>query len=885
MKLFFQMYHTAKKLGNFTGQDMFLPVFASSDVEVYPFQMAAVDFAVYSPYRKGIILCDESGLGKSYEAMFLIVQKWYERKKVLLVVPNDTLLNQWIDMIENHYTVPYTVIADREQWIENESDFEQEGIVVTTYDFLEEYSDYAKLIPWDLTVFEEATALCSVYQEENKQAKQLKEIAEHSFKLLLTGTPIEKNIMDLYGLIYFIDENILMEEQAFLKRYLRQPENYQELAQSVSRYCFRTLRSQAKQYAKITNRLFITKEYTLSKQEQELYNRIYMYCNQPEKLAFPEINPYDLTLKLLDLQGSSTAAILQTINGIIKRLKEIPNAQEELEAFEEMKQIAVNISIDSKTKELLTALQKGFQILEKAGARKKAVIFTSNSATQKYLYQCLKEQYKTVLFHHSADYRVIKQFKEEAELLISTDYGARGFHLAESAFVIHYDLLYNSLKMEQRIDRCHRLGQENDIISLAFIDKNNFADVRKLELINKRMLVADGVFGISDKVVGNFTENMQKAFQELAKEMRTKKQIEKDYQATLEYYEEENRKLVAKAEASLYTTFTKKIADRVKITPQYAKEKSKEINQKLWEVVKWYFEERNKTETDCYYIIDEKEQTITASNYEELPILFYYWTGSKNKKYRSLKKYGMSNNFKPHTGRITLTSVIGRGILHEIACADKGSLILNAEIEPCTIGFYTVSIYKKKAFKELVREYYTFAGETKTGKLLTEEECKKIFTMPLLDSTEEGDRKPHWLRTSSKRNKLDRLIDTQLFLEKQKHELDNAQAEEVDRIKLLAKRKKTELDHTIRRIKIQMEKMEREKTAFQNDRFKILAINKKLNKMQQEWKQKKEQQFFEEMQIDMEAENEIDEFFKKEKLFAEVVREFIIDVKGTNESE
>ena len=125
--------------------------------------------------------------------------------------------------------------------------------------------------------------------------------------------------MDLYGLIWFIDETLLPGEKEFLARYLRRPENYPELSERVSRYCFRTLRSQAKHYAKVTERVLLTVEYTPGKAERQLYDLLYAYINQPEKRAFPEMNQYDLALRLLGLLGSSTAAILQTIKGIVKR--------------------------------------------------------------------------------------------------------------------------------------------------------------------------------------------------------------------------------------------------------------------------------------------------------------------------------------------------------------------------------------------------------------------------------------------------------------------------------------------------------------------------------------------------------------------------------------
>ena len=128
------------------------------------------------------------------------------------------LLHQWTEMLDRFYTVPYVVLTSRKEWQahsapDHPNAFIQDAIVVTTYDFAADNEEAAKVVNWDLTVFEEANALSPVYQEDNKQAKALKRIAGDSFKLLLTGTPIEKNIMDLYGLIWFIDEKRCCREK------------------------------------------------------------------------------------------------------------------------------------------------------------------------------------------------------------------------------------------------------------------------------------------------------------------------------------------------------------------------------------------------------------------------------------------------------------------------------------------------------------------------------------------------------------------------------------------------------------------------------------------------------------------------------------------------
>ena len=877
----FHAYYKARLLEQLPEAEQFLPVFASSDIEIYPFQIAAASFALRSPYQKGAVLCDEAGMGKSHEAMLVINQKWLEGySRILLVIPNADLLHQWTEMLERFYTVPYVVLTNRDQWRQNTSEdnsnaFIQDAIVITTYDFAADNEEAAKVVNWDLTVFEEANALSPVYQEDNKQAKALKRIAGDSFKLLLTGTPIEKNIMDLYGLIWFIDKTLLPGEKEFLARYLRRPENYPELSERVSRYCFRTLRSQAKHYAKVTERVLLTVEYTPGKAERQLYDLLYAYINQPEKRAFPEMNQYDLALRLLGLLGSSTAAILQTIKGIVKRLQGLENAADELSQWQEIQTAAESIPQDAKAGELLTVLKQGFSLMKKTGAKQKAVIFTESVETQKMLQNLLSDRYRTLAYNGSADYSVIRQFKEDGEVLISTDNGAKGFNLEEAAFIIHYDLPYNTLKLEQRIDRCHRLGQENDVLSVAFIDKNNFADVRKLELVNKRMLVTDGVFGITDDVLGGFTDDVKAAFPVIAQRLRPRAQIEQAYRQTLSTHEEDNRQTVSAAEDILFTTFTKELADKVKINPKYVNRRGQELNNDLWEITKWFFTRYNEKNDDCRFVIDETTRTITATEYRELPVLFYYWTGSRNRPYRSQKMYGMAKDFKPKAGQITLSSIIGRGILHELECANEGVLTIPAVQESCQIALYTVTLVSGSSRTE----HAVLCGLTDSGKALDDAACRSIFDLPVESSTEDERRSPHWLKGTSRPHPLDRLVTSDKMMAEQLERLSPAQAEEMERMRQQVSADKAALSRELNTLDSQVQQAQAELEAVTGDRLKRLAAQKKINQLRQEYMKRQENQFFDAMRLDMELEEKMKSFAEKQKLTARVQREFVVTIR------
>lgn len=879
----FHDYYTARTLEALSCEDSFIPVYASSSNKIYPFQIAAADFAIRSPYQKGAVLCDEAGLGKSHEAMLVITQKWLGGRRILLAVPNSDLLCQWTELMEKFYSVPYVILSTRAQWdalaiADEPNPFLQDAVVITTYDFAAGHEDEAGAVPWDLAVFEEANALSAVYQEGNQQAKALKRIVGGAFKLLLTGTPIEKNIMDLYGLIWFIDETVLPDDREFLARYLRRPERYPELSELVRPYCFRTLRIQAADYAKVPRRVLLTYEYAPSPQEQALYDLLYAYVNQPVKLAFPEMDPYDLALRLLGLHGSSTAAILQTIRGVIRRLEQMPNSAGEVAQWREMERAALEVKREAKATELLYALKLGFAAMKKRGGARKAVIFTESVETQNMLLPLLEGAYRTALYRGGADYSAIRAFKEDGEVLLTTDNGARGFNLEEAAFVIHYDLPYNTLKLEQRIDRCHRLGQENDVLSLAFINKHNLSDVRKLELASKRTLVSDGVFGLTDSVLGGFTADLNAGFWDSESRLRPRVQVEADYQETLVRNEEENRCAVSAAEDVLFTTFSRELAQRVNLSPRYIDRRANELNEALWRLVKIFFLRYNETNTDCVFVIDEETKTVTATEYETLPVLFYYWTGSRNRPYRSQKQYGMGGGFKPRAGQITFSSIIGQGILHETECANAGTLTVEGDIESCQIGLYSITLTGGGTRREIP----VLCGVIDSGRVLSEDECKAILALPMRDCTEDGSRSPHWLKGRSAPHELDKLVPVGALLEQEAEKLSPAQAEEMERMKLRCNGQKAALARKLDGLEVQIHALEAERESVTGDRLKRLSLEKEATRLRRELMKSRENQFFAAMRLDVELEEQIQKFAEQEKLTAKVIREFMIAVTGGN---
>jgi ERCC4-related helicase len=451
---------------------------SDAQVDLNPHQVEAALFAFRSPLSKGALLADEVGLGKTIEAGIVISQKCAERKRRILIIVPSSLRKQWNQELVDKFFLPSIILETKSfnQEIKNNNlnPFQQKEIVICSYHFARAKDLYIKQIDWDLIVIDEAHHLRNVYKNTNKIANSIKVAVANYPKLLLTATPLQNTLMELYGLVSIIDDFTFGDLTSFKSRFARltNNDNFDDLKERLKPICKRTLRRQVLEYVKYTNRIPITQEFYPSENEQNLYDLVSEYLQRQNLYALPASQRQLMTLILRKLLASSTYAISGTLEALGKKLDAIVINQEaapilesaiteDFETFDEIKDewteddgeaaeetktytpeeiraikeesnslkefysLAESIKKNSKGEVLMTALKAGFTEAERRGGSKKAVIFTESTRTQKYLENILEStdyRGKIVLFNGSnTDHRSQELYKQWIEKHQGTD--------------------------------------------------------------------------------------------------------------------------------------------------------------------------------------------------------------------------------------------------------------------------------------------------------------------------------------------------------------------------------------------------------------------------------------------------------------------------------
>src|SRR5690349_7259691 len=178
---------------------------ASAQVDLNPHQVEAALFAFNSPLSKGALLADEVGLGKTIEAGLVLSQKWAERKRRILVITPSNLRKQWHQELQEKFFLPCGSLESKSY---NDTvrqghvrPFECDEIIICSYKFARSKAAEISLMRWDLVVIDEAHRLRNVYKPNNVIANTLKHSLKDAPKLLLTATPLQNSLLELYGLV------------------------------------------------------------------------------------------------------------------------------------------------------------------------------------------------------------------------------------------------------------------------------------------------------------------------------------------------------------------------------------------------------------------------------------------------------------------------------------------------------------------------------------------------------------------------------------------------------------------------------------------------------------------------------------------------------------
>ncbi|KYG66452.1 hypothetical protein AZI86_05245 [Bdellovibrio bacteriovorus] len=302
-------------------------------VDLNPHQVNAALFALKNPLSQGVILADEVGLGKTIEAGLLISQYWAEGKRSILIIAPKSLRHQWKDELDRLFFLKSDVLNSAiyrkiKKSGENDPFDRNEKIIITNEHFVDAYSTQIKLYKWDLVIIDEAHKLRNVWKKSRTQAKRAKSVrdAVRGFnKALLTATPMQNNLMELYGLVSFIDDYILGTPESFAATFCNVPEEQREerlieLRHRMSRFFNRELRQNVKDYVPYTNRNPMTFTYEPSVDEEKLRIGFEDFLRRPIIHSIPTSALPLLKLIYLKLLASSTFALKNSLLNLYCRL-------------------------------------------------------------------------------------------------------------------------------------------------------------------------------------------------------------------------------------------------------------------------------------------------------------------------------------------------------------------------------------------------------------------------------------------------------------------------------------------------------------------------------------------------------------------------------------
>lgn len=446
----------------------------------------ATALRVLREMRGRALLADEVGLGKTIEAG-LILKEYIVRglvKKALILAPA-SLLSQWVDELKVKFDLDFRINNDVDNW-------EKMDRVVASLDTAKRprHAEEIHRIRYDIVIVDEAHKLKNTSTLNWQFVDQLNK----KYILMLTATPVQNDLKELYNMITLLKPGQLKTFSCFREQHMedkRTPKNSIRLKRALNEVMIRNRRSETG--IKFPRRYVHTVALKLSYDEKRFYDEVtsfirdeYMSSMQSNRNFLPFITLQKLASSSPRAASATLAKMSQAATGDIRT------------RLEELMVIALEVKESQKavmTESLVKSLND------------RVIVFTEFRGTQTFLKERLEQAgMSCVIFNGGLNYiqkdEAIKKFKESAQVLISTEAGGEGRNLQFCNNLINYDLPWNPMKLEQRIGRVHRLGQERDVHIFNFSAEGT-VEAHILYLLDRKISMFELVVGELDLIISN----------------------------------------------------------------------------------------------------------------------------------------------------------------------------------------------------------------------------------------------------------------------------------------------------------------------------------------------------------------------------------------------
>lgn len=466
-------------------------------VDSYVYQQETVR-KVLRQFKGRALLADEVGLGKTIEACLALKEYWSRgmvRRALVLVPPS--LVAQWKGELSEKFGFAPVSPDGPEFRRDPEKFWKEQPLIVASMGMarLEPHAAILTALPWDMVIVDEAHCL----KNRSSANWKLVNALQKRFLLMLTATPVENNLIELYNLITVLKPGLLSTEAEFRKLFVspgrpKTPRNPERLRSLLAEVMVRNTRSAAD--VRLPHRVAASVVAPPSPAEAQLYDLVTSFVAGRYRPG----GRWEVALEWLQRQaGSSPQALCRSVGRALRENSQLSAGdRREMEALQEL---AAQIPESGKGRRLGQML---------AARSSKIVVFTEFVPTLEYLAQIAESHAVPYALFRGDMSRAEKDasiaaFRDEADVLLSTGAGGEGRNLQFANTVINFDLPWNPMRLEQRVGRVHRIGQTQEVFIFNLCQGGTIEE-QLLRVLHDKINMFELVVGEMDAILGALDE-------------------------------------------------------------------------------------------------------------------------------------------------------------------------------------------------------------------------------------------------------------------------------------------------------------------------------------------------------------------------------------------